>query len=67
MAMNHQVDGILDQVDALVRDAQKRHFNAFLHAGSESYTELAKDLMSLSRVMGRVNNALNRVEEDPRW
>lgn len=67
MAMNHQVDEILDQVDALVRGAQKKHFDAFLHAGSESYTTLAKNLLALSRVVSRVHNALALVEEDPHF
>lgn len=65
--MNPQVDDILFQVDFLAREAQKRHLNAFLRAGSESYTELGKNLLSLSRVMGRVHNALKLIEEDPHF
>lgn len=67
MAMNHQVDEILDQVDALVRGAQKKHLDAFFHSGSESYTVLAKNLLALSRVVSRVHNALELVEEDPHF
>lgn len=63
--MDSKVDDIMFQVDTLVHEAQKRHFNAFLRAGSESYNELGKNLLSLSRVVGRVHNALKLIDEDP--
>lgn len=58
---------IMELLDDKIRDSQQKHFNAFFHSGSDSYTELGRNLVALSRVRNRVLNALDLLDEDPNF
>lgn len=58
---------IMELLDSKIRSAQEKHFHAFFHSGSDSYTELGHNLVALARVRNRVINALDLLNEDPNF
>lgn len=56
------INGVMEGVEGLVKLTQREHYMAFRDSGSQSYTELGRNLVAIARVTDRVRKALETLE-----